>query len=258
MVEFSGVVVGFLFYSDGYERVRRGDYKFDSYWLSVESNYEVDSRTKVAESVHYYAPQEPTVSLSQTIGSQYLVNALDEIDVRVIRTVDNEKQYTIRVDRSARSVTFEFSGKYTVEPSLGNLPDISEEVDTVMNMKRVLRDIISKGLEKIKNEKVTLYTRYSHNTLDETVEDLIKIVGWREDQSAEEAVLKVWLLKTYLNTDWDVKKVEPDVLSILISLAYLNGAPYDYVLEKVNGGLDYVVGLARRGRLKIVEEGFKG
>jgi len=192
------------------------------------------------------------VSLSQTIGSQYLVNALNEIDANFVQAVEGEKEYIVRADRVARSVTFEFEGKYSVEPDLGELPDISGEVDAVMNMKSVLRDIIIKGLNKLRNEKVRLYTRYDYDVLDETVGDFMKFIGWGEDQSPEEAVLKVWLLRTYLK---DAKKVEPDIISLFISLAYLSGAPYDYVLEKVNGGLDYVVGLARRGRLRIVEDG---
>ncbi|MEM0106581.1 MAG: hypothetical protein QXX81_08645 [Zestosphaera sp.] len=221
----------------------------------VETNHEVDGRTRFVMTVQYYAPQSLMVSMSQTIGSQYLVNALDEIDVSSIKTVDNGKEYVVRADRATRSVSFEFNGKYTVDPDLGKLPDISGEVDAVTDMKSILRDIINKGLEKMRNKKVRLYTRYNYSELDETVGDLIEIVDWRENQPPEEAVLKVWLLKTYLNTEWGVKKVEPDVLSLFISLAYLSGAPYDYVLEKVNGGLDYVVGLARRDRLRIVEDG---
>ncbi|MEM4569936.1 MAG: hypothetical protein QXE66_01350 [Desulfurococcaceae archaeon] len=231
------------------------NYEFDTYWLSVSVNHEVDDRTKFMASVNYYAPRNLTVSLSQTIGSQYLVNALNEIDANFVQAIEGEKEYIVRADRVARSVTFEFKGKYSVEPDLGELPDISGEVDAVMNMKSVLRDIIIKGLNKLRNEKVRVYTRYDYDVLDETVEDFMKFIGWREDQTPEEAVLKVWLLRTYLISNWNVRKVEPDIISLFISLAYLSGAPYDYVLEKVSGGLDYVVGLARRGRLRIVEDG---
>ncbi|MEM4844365.1 MAG: hypothetical protein QXU08_08150 [Ignisphaera sp.] len=243
------------------------DYKFYTYLLSIYASREVDNRTMFDVSVRYIIPydsltqQDPTadrnftVIVSQTIKSQYLINALDAIDANFIQTVEGDKEYTIRANDSTKSVTFEFEGKYSVDPDLGNLPDISEDVDTIMNMKSALRDIINRGLDKIRNKKVQLYSKYSHKELDKTVEDLIKFINWREDQTHEEAILKMWLLRTYLRFEGeqDMKRVAPDVVSLLISLAYLNGASYDYVLEKTNEGLDYIVGLIRRGKLRVTE-----
>ncbi|MEM4584331.1 MAG: hypothetical protein QW611_05090 [Ignisphaera sp.] len=231
------------------------NYEFDTYNLSISIYYKLDDRSSFTASVQFYTPHTINLTLSQVIKSRYLVNALREIDSSVIQIVKDAKEYTIRSDVTSSSVTFEFIGKYSVDPDLENLPDISKEIDTIMNMKTILNNIIEKKLDKIRDKEVIIYDESYSKGIDYygTVDDFMKFINWRKDQSAEESILKVWLLKKYIAyCRRNVKSINPDLISLFISLAYLGGAPYDYTLEKINEGLDYVVKLARRGRLRII------
>ncbi|MEM4535414.1 MAG: DUF499 domain-containing protein [Desulfurococcaceae archaeon] len=104
--------------------------------------------------------------------------------------------------------------------------------------------IVEEALSSMKQGRPVVLTKYT-NILEE--------VGWREDQTVEEAILRIWMLKTILDNIWEPEKVRPDIISILISLTYLKGAPHDFILDKVEKGIDYAVNLALRGRLKITE-----
>ncbi|MEM4584773.1 MAG: hypothetical protein QW611_07320, partial [Ignisphaera sp.] len=153
------------------------------------------------------------------------------------------------------TVVFGFSKDYDVALDLENLPDVSEVIDTVVNTRTILYDVIANRLKNIENKKLTVYVRDEHRELDRTVRDFLEIIGWREDQTVEEAILRVWMLETILDNIWMPEKVRPDITSILISLTYLKGAPYNFILDKVVRGIDYAVNLALRGRLKITEHG---
>ncbi|MEM1694253.1 MAG: hypothetical protein QW456_08590, partial [Ignisphaera sp.] len=228
------------------------DYRFDTYLLSI-NGHQFNRRTQFRVNVSYYYPQTLEVLLSRTITSQYLVNTLRLFDLReTISNLDNV-EYWITIDTLDKSVTLRSKGRYVVDPNLENLPDISRDVNTIMNMNRILYELINNNLEEIKNIKLEECSNYRCYETSIKIGDLMKIIDWNENQTPEEAVLKTWLLRVYLESKMHMRIVEPDILSVFISLAYLGGASYDYVLEKVNEGLDYVIELARRGRLKITE-----
>ncbi|MEM4570314.1 MAG: hypothetical protein QXE66_03295 [Desulfurococcaceae archaeon] len=229
------------------------NFELSMYTLLVKGRHDLDSNANLAVEVQYTAPQELKVSVTQTIKSRHLVNALRDIGIKSTGLADGGGEYAIDVNTENKTVAFGFSKRFDVSPELENLPDVSEEVDVIMNMKTILHDVIVKGLEKIKDEKLTLYVRDRREELDRTVRGFLEVVGWREDQSVEEAILRIWMLKTILDNLWEPEKVKPDIISILISLTYLRGVPHDYVVDKVKMGLDYAVSLALRGRLKITE-----
>ncbi|MEM1694433.1 MAG: hypothetical protein QW456_09500 [Ignisphaera sp.] len=237
-------------------RITVRDSEINTYTLTVKSNRNIDSISKLAIEVLYEAPQKLKISVAQTITSHHLANALSDIGVKNIGiVVIDDKEYMINVNTDDGIVTFELSKYYDVAPDLENLFDIFEEIDTVMNAKTILYDVIANELKNIENKKLTVYTRYDHRELDKSVRDFLEIIGWREDQTVEEAILRIWMLKTILDNMWISEKVRPDITSILISLTYLKGASYDFILDKIEKGLDYMVNLALRGRLKITEHG---
>jgi len=231
------------------------DYKINTYLLSIDGHHQSDKRTRFNVDVYYIYPQTLDVSLSRTVISQYLVNTLRMFSLAELDTVVDNVEYRVSIDTLDKFVTLRSEGKYVVDPNLENLPDISRDVNTIMNMNKILYEFINKNLEEIKNIELKEYKEHRYYGTGIKIEDLMNIVDWKANQTPEEAVLKTWLLRVYLESRLHIKIIEPDVLSIFISLAYLGGAPYEYLLDKANEGLDYVIKLAHRGRLRITENG---
>lgn len=227
--------------------------EISTYTLTVKSRRDIDSISSLAIEVLYEAPQKLKISVAQTMTSRHLVSALRDIGVKSMSVVVDDKEYKIDVNTKNKTVVFGFGKEYDVAPDLENLPDVSEEVDTVVNAKTILYDVVANGLRNIESKKLTVYVRDRREELDRTVRGFLEEVGWREDQTVEEAILRIWMLKTILDNIWEPEKVRPDIISILISLTYLKGAPHDFILDKVEKGIDYAVNLALRGRLKITE-----
>jgi len=231
------------------------DYHFNTYSLLIETGYKIDDRSRYGIYVKYLGTKDINnfnITMEYSIGSKYLVDALETLRIEKIELEDNEKIYDIITDKLSKYASFRFSEWYSVNSNLENLPDISEEINIVMNTKKILYNIINEGLNKIGNKPISLCHKYACNeSLDMTVKDLIDIIDWKENQTVDESALKINLVKLYLNN----KNAKPDILSILISLAYLSGAPYEYLLDKANEGLEYIIGLAHRGRLRITENG---
>ncbi|MEM1842714.1 MAG: hypothetical protein QXL19_10100 [Ignisphaera sp.] len=236
-------------------RITVRDSEIITYTLTVKSNHNIDSISKLAIKVLYEEPQKLKISVAQTITSHHLANALSDIGVKRTSIDVDDKEYKIDVNTDNGTVVFGFSKDYDVAPNLENLPDVSEVIDTVMNAKTILYDVVVNGLKNIENKKLTVYTVDERREPDSIVRDFLEKIGWREDQTVEEAVLRIWMLETILDNMWMLEKVSPNIISILISLTYLKGAPYDFILDKTEKGLDYVVNLALRGRLKITEHG---
>ncbi|MEM1679525.1 MAG: hypothetical protein QXD20_09890 [Ignisphaera sp.] len=236
-------------------RITVRDSEIITYTLTVKSNRNIDNISSLAIKVLYEAPQKLKISVTQTIWLHHLANALSDIGVKSMSIVVDDKEYKIDVNTNNGTVVFGFSKEYDVAPDLENLPNVSEVIDTVVNAKTILYDVVANGLKNIENKKLIVYTGDERRELDGTVRDFLEIIGWREDQTVEEAILRIWMLKTILDNIWMPEKVRPDITSILISLTYLKGAPHDFILDKIEKGLDYVVNLALRGRLKITEHG---
>ncbi|MEM1831586.1 MAG: hypothetical protein QXJ97_08680 [Desulfurococcaceae archaeon] len=229
------------------------NFEISTYTLTVKSRRDIDSISSLAIEVLYEAPQKLKMSVAQTIKSHHLVSTLRDVGVKSTSIADGGGEYTIDVNTKNKTVAFGFSKEYDVAPDLENLPDVSEVIDTVVNAKTILYDVVANGLKNIESKKLTVYVRDRREELDRTVRGFLEEVGWREDQTVEEAILRIWMIKTILDNIWEPEKVRPDIISILISLTYLKGAPHDFILDKVEKGIDYAVNLALRGRLKITE-----
>ncbi|MEM1694902.1 MAG: hypothetical protein QW456_11905, partial [Ignisphaera sp.] len=232
------------------------DYYFDTYSLLITTRYDIDDRSDCNIYINYFGNKVSNnfnVIIEYSIRSKYLVDAIETIGVDTIELENNKKTYNIITNKLNKHILFRSSEWYTVDSELKDLPDISEEINIIMNTKNILYNIINEGLNNMKEEPIFFCNNklIISRSLGIKVGDLMKIIDWNENQTPEEAVLKINLAKLYLNN----KETKPDILSVFISLAYLGGASYDYVLEKVNEGLDYVIELARRGRLKITENG---
>ncbi|MEM4620841.1 MAG: hypothetical protein QW607_11595 [Desulfurococcaceae archaeon] len=229
------------------------NFKFDIYTFHVKGQHKIDDNTIVAIDVQYNDPQELKISVSQTIESRYLIKALKDIDMKSMSFSDDGKEYVLDINTEDKTVSLRISKRFDVASDLENLPKALEEIDTIMNTKTILYDMIAKGLEKIKDMKPILYDRSGRKEMEKTVRELLELVGWRNDQSVEEAILRIWMIKTIIDNLWEPEKIKPDIVSILMSLTYLRGASHDYVLNNVKMGLDYAIKLALRGRLKITE-----
>ncbi|MEM1694249.1 MAG: hypothetical protein QW456_08570 [Ignisphaera sp.] len=236
------------------------DFKFDTYTLLVKGKCDLDSNTSLEVEIQYSTQQTLNISVTQTIKSRHLITTLTDMDIGNTNITDSGRKYTIDINTKDKTVAIRFSKKYSVSLDLENLPNLSEVVDAFMNMKTALYNAIIKKLDNIKEEKVVLYSNNRSKDPNITVQDFLEFVGWREDQSVEEAILRIWMIKAIIDHIcsryiWRVDTIKPDIISILFSLTYLKGAPHDYVVNKVNTGFDYAVNLALRGRLRIKESG---
>lgn len=234
------------------------NYAVKNYHISIEINRTVDDMTKFTARLIYTYPDTLEVMLRQSIGSEYLVRALHSLELGSISwSLEGSKDATfaLDIDLFRRSTELTFNGRYRVDPGLLTLPDIAPAYEIVRNMKDVLREALFERVKKGEHERVYVSGTHSY-TLDYSLKELFDTVGWRVGQSREEAVIKTWLVKVLAEGDStrDVT-IKPDVVATAYALAYLDGIPYSYLLEKVRSGFEYMVDLSRRGRLKISDKG---
>ncbi|MEM4584813.1 MAG: hypothetical protein QW611_07525, partial [Ignisphaera sp.] len=163
--------------------------------------------------------------------------------------------YDLFIDRDINVFSYRFSENYDIDFDLNNLPDISAVESSILGIRKRLRELIANYLNEKRNEKVIICTHKSNIELNKTVDDLIKLVDWRDNQSIDEAILKIWLLNSYLLSHSNVIYVDPNIIPILIVLTYLDHGSYRYITHNLENGLEYVLNLSLRGRLKIKESG---
>lgn len=234
------------------------NYNIKYYRVEVKTFVELDSKSRLAVTAEYKFPDSLFVKIERSIGSEYLTKAL--LSLRMSGAIwhektDGEAKYILEADKFRRSSTLRYIGEFKVQHDLGNLPDIGRQFNVVFNMKSILNRAMLEEVMNMNQNILIEDDRYT-TSLDLTPRKIFEIVGWREGQSAEESVMKVWLIRVLTERHASHRsKIKPDVVSIAYSLAYLGGAPYDYVMDRVKRGLEYIIELVMKGRMKIRESG---
>ncbi|MEM3964785.1 MAG: hypothetical protein QW584_03585 [Thermofilaceae archaeon] len=219
---------------------------FDAYLKQFHEN----------KDIMYIAKRSPYLytELRYDIKSALLIHVLKKIP-SIEDIAPRENGYDLFIDKDTNVFSYRFSENYDIDFDLNNLPDISAIESSILGIRKRLRELIADYLNEKKKEKVTIYTLASSVELDKTVDDLIKLVDWRDNQSIDEAILKIWLLNSYLSSYSNMIGVDPNIIPILIVLTYLDHGSHRYTLHNLESGLEHAINLSLRGRLRIRESG---
>ncbi|MEM4787834.1 MAG: hypothetical protein QXV28_07645 [Ignisphaera sp.] len=250
---------------------------YDEYYFNIEIKHIIDDLASLKISISYNVPIDFDAYLKQfhenkdiryvakrspylhielryDIKSLLLIHVLKKIS-SIEDIAPRENGYDLFIDRDINVFSYRFFENYDIDFDLNNLPDISAVESSILGIRKRLRELIANYLNEKRNEKVIICTHKSNIELNKTVDDLIKLVDWRDNQSIDEAILKIWLLNSYLLSHSNVIYVDPNIIPILIVLTYLDHGSYRYITHNLENGLEYVLNLSLRGRLKIKESG---
>ncbi|MEM1832307.1 MAG: hypothetical protein QXJ97_12370 [Desulfurococcaceae archaeon] len=141
--------------------------------------------------------------------------------------------------------------RFYIIDEVKELPDISKDLELVLNAKEILKNTI---IEKLREKP--LYNRIDENLpykdIPRVIGNFYKFFGWNENQNVTEVALKIWIFGALLGY------LGKSAVSIPLSILFLEKGEkyYNLVAKKLEAmSAYYIASLFRRGRLKILDDG---